>query len=218
MKKAEREQARLLRQRGSSVKSIAHRLKVSKASVSVWVRDIELSPAQKKRLFRNGSTFEVIEARRKTRLKNTQQAREKAVAGAAKMLGHLSRRDLWVAGTALYWGEGGKTLRGQVRVSNADPEVIRLMMKYFRTICAVPELKFRGHVHTFSHLNAGIAEKYWSKVSGIPRTQFYKTYVKPSVASKNKKDSLPNGTFDIYVCDTKLFLTIMGWIRKFHSF
>jgi len=22
------------------------------------------------------------------------------------------------------------------------------------------------------------------------------------------------GTFDIYVCDTKLFLTIMGWIER----
>ena len=34
-------------------------------------------------------------------------------------------------------------------------------------------------------------EKYWSKVSGIPRNQFFKTYVKPSSASLHKRNTLP---------------------------
>ena len=117
-------------------------------------------------------------------------------------------------GTALYWGEGGKTNKGMARISNSDPEVIRFMMRFFHEIFDVPSKKFRGHVHTFSHLNAEKAELYWSKVSGIPRGQFYKTYSKPSIASKGKSDSLPYGTFQIYVCDTTIFLTIKGWIER----
>ena len=78
----------------------------------------------------------------------------------------------------------------------------------------VPEAKFRGHIHTFAHADIEKTEKYWSEISGIPRRQFFKTYVKPSIASLQKRNTLPFGTLDICVCDTKLFLTIMGWIER----
>jgi hypothetical protein len=87
-------------------------------------------------------------------------------------------------------------------------------MRFFREICKVPEDKFHASIHTFAHANIEKTEKYWSKISGISRNQFFKTYIKPSSASLQKRNTLPFGTFDIYVCDTKLFLTIMGWIEK----
>jgi hypothetical protein len=92
------------------------------------------------------------------------------------------------------------------------------MMRFFKEVCKVPDEKFRGHVHTFSHLNAETAEKYWSEISGIPINQFYKTYSKPSIASLHKKDNLPYGTFQIYVCKTEIFLRIMGWIAGLKEF
>ena len=78
----------------------------------------------------------------------------------------------------------------------------------------MPENKFRGHIHTFEHANIEDTEKYWSKMTGIPRTQFYKTYIKPSSASLQKRNALPFGTFDLSVNDTKLLLTILGWMEK----
>ena len=86
-------------------------------------------------------------------------------------------------------------------------------MKFFREICKVPKSKFRGYIHIHPHLDKKIAENFWSRISGIPLNQFYKTYQKPNKSSKNKKDTLPFGTFDIYICDTKLRLKIMGWIE-----
>ncbi len=67
-------------------------------------------------------------------------------------------------------------------------------------------------MHT--HLDTEKAENYRSKISGIPRNQFYKTYSKPNSASKGKKGALPYGTFDIYVCNTKLFLQTIGQIER----
>jgi transposase len=47
MKTQERELARVLRRdEGASIKDIARRLNVSVSSVSVWVRDVELSEGQ----------------------------------------------------------------------------------------------------------------------------------------------------------------------------
>ena len=87
-------------------------------------------------------------------------------------------------------------------------------MCFFRKVCKVREEKFRAHIHTHSHLNINKALKYWSGITNLPLTQFYKTYAKPSIASKNKKDSLPYGTVDIIICDTNLFLKIAGWTNK----
>jgi hypothetical protein len=120
---------------------------------------------------------------------------------------------LKLVGIILYLGEGGKTKR-MVRLANSDPEIIKIMMRFFREICNVPETKFSGYIHTFAHVDINKTEKYWSKITGIPRRRFYKTYIKPSSASQQKRNTLPFGTFDIYVCDTKLFLTIIGWIEK----
>lgn len=214
MKKKEKNRAVALRRKGKSLNEISRTLRVSKASVSLWVRDIALSAQQRSRLNANGYSVDAIEKRRIRRIENTRERHKKVSDAAKQSIESLSRRELLLVGAALYWGEGGKTEKGMARVSNSDPELIRIMMRFFREICDVPEKRFRGHVHTFSHLNAQKAERFWSKVSGIPRHQFYKTYTKPSSASLGKMDRLPYGTFQIYVCDTVLFFTIKGWIER----
>ena len=119
---------------------------------------------------------------------------------------------MWCVGTALYWGEGGKTQQ-LVRISNSDAFVLKIMMRYFIEICNVPMSKFRGHVHAYQHSEVSKIEAYWSNITNIPVSQFFKTYTKPSSASKHKRNTLPNGTIGIYALDTNLFWRIMGWIE-----
>ena len=214
MKREEKDKARQLRKEGFSIRDIAKKLGVSKASVSLWVRDIVLSDEQRKGLTANGFSISAIEKRRVNRIANTQKRHRLVVDGAKEDIVALNKYELLLVGAALYWGEGGKTSTGMATIANSDPSVIKIMIKFFLEVCNVRPGKFRGHVHTFSHLNVEDAEAYWSKVSGIPRSQFYKTYSKPSIASKGKKDSLPYGTFQIYVCDTTIFLTIKGWKER----
>lgn len=214
MKREEKDFATQLRKEGMAMNEIAKKVGVSKSSVSLWVRDVALTEKQRNSLSKNGFSVDVIEKRRVARITNTRNRRRLEMDLAKKDIKAISKQELFLIGVALYWGEGGKTERSMVRIANADPYVISFMMRFFREVCEVPEAKFRGHVHTFSHLHAVKAEKYWSGISGIPHTQFFKTYSKPSIASKNKKDSLPYGTFQIYVCDTKLFYRIKGWIER----
>jgi len=212
MKNIEKRKARDLREKGWSMNDIKDKLHVSKSSVSLWVRDIELSDKQKQELSRRGFKKEAIEKRRKVILERAEKRRRGVVDRAKSEIKSLSKKDLFLIGTMLYWGEGGKT--GQVaRVSNGDSNIIRVMMRFFREICEVPEHKFRGHLHIHPHLDYKKAEKYWSQLSGIPLSQLYKTYRKKNRSSKNKKDSLPFGTFDVYVCNLDLLLKIKGWIE-----
>lgn len=213
MKVKEKLEAITLRKKGWSIKQICRSLGVAKASVSVWVRDIELSPEQLKQLSERGQSMEVVERRRKTRL-NHENARRQIIVDAAQAQIHsISKQDLFLLGIALYWAEGSKTKRGVVELSNTDPQLIRVAMRFFSEICKVPAEKFRGRICLHPHLDRIRAEKYWSVVSRIPREQFFKTSMQQSRASKKKRDTLPYGTFSIYVCDTELFLKIKGWTQ-----
>jgi len=196
---------------------IKDKLRVSKSSISLWVRNIKLTDDQKRALSQKGLTKESIERRRATRLSRENARRQIIVDAAREEIDTLSELELKLIGVALYWAEGGKTNRGSVQLSNGDPRIIRLMMKFFKKICKVPKEKFRAHIHIHPHLNIKKAENYWSSISGIPLNQFYKTYSKPNKASQNKKDSLPFGTFDIYVHSTELFLKIKGWIEGIYK-
>lgn len=213
MKVVEKNKARELRKEGKSINQIVKETGFSKASVSVWVRDIILTEKQKNKISEKGRSFESIEKRRISRLFNEKRKRQIIIDKARKDIFSVSKKDLKLIGIVLYLGGGRKT-GGAVSLANSDPFIIKIMMRFFREMCSVPESKFRGHIHTFAHADIAKTETYWSEITGIPKSQFFKTYIKPSSSSLQKRQTLPFGTFDICVCDTKLFLTIIGWMGK----
>lgn len=212
MKYAERQKAIALRSQGYSIKTISGMLGVANSSVSVWVREIEPSSMQVNDLRSNPFTNVAIERRRASRLNSERTKRELIIDTATADIPRITKHDLWLMGVMLYWAEGGKTQR-MVRFSNADPEMIKIMMHFFRDVCTVPEEKFRGYIHIHPHLDSLVAERYWQGISKIQPDQFFKTYRKQNISSQNKKDTLPYGVMDIYVLDTTLFLKISGWAK-----
>jgi transcriptional regulator with XRE-family HTH domain len=83
MKTRERAMARSLRANdGLSIKEIARRLGVSQASVSLWVRDIQLTPAQANAMMTSAyqrqadARERLIARRRQDRVACQQQGRE----------------------------------------------------------------------------------------------------------------------------------------------
>lgn len=211
MKYKEKEAAIRLRKNGYGLGYISQELHVAKSTVSYWVRDVQLSTIQKNVLKQNSHSRYSIELRRESRMKRHANEREIISEEAYKEADSLKFDHLWCVAVALYWGEGGKTQR-TVRIANSDPDVIKLMMKFFLNTCRVPLDKIRGHIHTFSDADVTETESYWSQVSGIPKNQFFKTYIKNSIATKNKRQTLPWGTIQIYVHDSVLFVKMMAWI------
>jgi len=115
----------------------------------------------------------------------------------------------------LYWAEGDKSdEQERVKFSNSDPVMIIFIMEWFRKICKVPENKFRIclHVHEL-HCRKDMQE-YWSKITGIPFSQFYKTQIKPT-SLKHRKNKLYNGTCAVTIYNKDLFRRIKGWKSGF---
>lgn len=214
MKVAEKKKARILRKKGCSINQIVKEVGCAKSSISLWVQDIVLTKEQRKGLSERGRSVKSIEKRRMSRIANEYKKRRKVIEEAKKDFQHISLKELKLIGIMLYLGEGGKTGNWSMCLANSDPVIIQIMMRFFKEICKVPDSKFRASIHTFAHADVEKTEKYWSQLTKIPRKQFYKTYTKPSIASLQKRKTLPFGTLEVYVHDTRLFLTMMGWIEK----
>ena len=214
MKAKQRKRARELRENGFSLREIVVKTGFAKGSVSNWIRDITLTDKQIAR-------FKSNQDRGRAKAANHPNSPKQVWGNIRKQIMESSEREipeaysdllLKVIGSSLYWAEGYKAAVNMVSFSNSDPKMIALMMKFFRDICRVPNGKFRGVIHIHPHLDRAKAEKFWVAVSGIPISQFHKTQFGVSRASKQKRDTLPLGTFSIIICDTRLQSRIKGWI------
>lgn len=210
MKLEQQRKAKKMRLQGMSITTIAASLGVSKGSVSRWVRDTELSPELLAAIKKRSHSAAAVEARRASRLKRETSIKDGIRSSASSTITISTDQELKLIGIALYWGEGTKKKRGVVEFTNSDPDMIRIMMRFFKVVCSVPDQKFRVHVYLHSHLEPRKAEQYWSTITGIPINQFHKTSVQHNT-NRIQKDTLPYGTCAIVICDTDLKLQIEGW-------
>lgn len=211
----EKLKAQGLRKRGLSYGKIMQQIHVSKDTISRWCRDVILTEQQKRRLLgnklfgqRKGSLV-AADNKRQARILRTQTIFKQA----KEELGNLSKRDRFIAGITLYAGEGDKG-DGKGGFANSDPKLIKFMMNWFKEFCAIPSSRFRGAIWIHEGLNANKAKEYWSELTGIPKSQFFKTYI-----AKNKTDSRKirknihqYGVFAIKFSVSDKQRQIMGWI------
>ena len=197
-----------LRKRGLSYKKILRSIKISKSTLSLWLRDIDLTAKQQKELLREQEQGRYVAAKNKrnARISKTKEIVRKS----SEEVAFLIDKPLFLAGLCLYLGEGTKNWRESVKFANSDEKMIKLMMQWFREFCSVPEKKFRIHLHIHNLHTRTHIEKFWSKTTGIPLKQFYKTYVKQSSLGQ-RKNILYNGTCTVIINNKELFRKITGW-------
>lgn len=204
-----------LRRQGWSYNIIAERIGVNKSTLSGWLKDVPYKP--------NATVLHRIKAgpRKSGELHRAKRIAEVTKANhlASLEIGNLSSRDLLLLGVALYIGEGVKC-NEQTRFVNSDPNVVRTAMCWFRNVCLVPNNHFRVTLHIYPDTSEIKAKDYWSKITGIPKHQFCKTFVDLRASKKINKGKLPFGTAHITVnaCGKKEFgvalhRKISGWIN-----
>lgn len=220
MKVEEKEKARQLRQtEGMSIKDIAKQIGVSTSSVSLWVRDIELTEDQKNKLYEKNILFfnqfygNKIKKEKYLNLRKSYQQHGKDLA--------KKREWLHVAGCMLYWGEGHKA-RNILSICNSDPNLLILFMKFIRTYFEITEEKNISVSITY-HLNNGIPESdivtYWTKLLSIPVSCVRKNSTRIPVSSKQRyRNKIPYGVCRINVHSSKVAQSVLGSIQEYGSF
>ena len=96
----QREARRLRTEEGMSVKKIAKKLQVSSGSVSLWVRNVELTSEQKVKLQSNSNSINRREQAIASQKKFSELRKQYQEVGKNKA---LEANDKFLFGCALYW-------------------------------------------------------------------------------------------------------------------
>jgi DNA-binding transcriptional regulator YdaS (Cro superfamily) len=217
MKTEERRLARELRAQGWSVKEIERHLGVSRSSVSLWVRDVALGPAERARLIARTTLGPIVAAERKA-----SRARIKRAEYQDEGRRLVQQRDAsYAAGCMLYWAEGAKE-RNSAKIVNSDPELLRTFATFLRRHFGVADESMLIRCNLFAdHLERQQEiEAFWLATLGLPPTSLRRSMVNvySKYSLKKRTGRLPYGTCELRVYSTRIVQTIYGSIQEYGGF
>ncbi len=205
-----------LRRSGKSYRQIMAELRVPRATLSDWFSKIDWSRRLRAELAHKAqaeSTVRIIALdaiRGKRLVRAYAQARREAEAEFET----LKYNPLFIAGLMLYWGEGDKRTREQMRLTNTDPKMIRLFVVFLRKVLQIPDKKIRGSVIIYPDLNPESCIVEWSKASRLNMSNFTKCTV---IQGRHKTAKLSHGICTICVSSSYLKAKIFEWLRLLPS-
>lgn len=205
-----KEKAEKLRKQGLSYNEIQKQVKVAKSSLSLWLKDIELSSEHKKRLYTKQVAILALGpySQKKRRQREVEEITNKAL---SEIKLPLPPETFKMMGAALYWAEGSKTQMFQF--TNSDPHMILFFVRWVELIFSIMPKSIKAHLNIYPQQNETTIKNFWSDLTGIPIKNFGKSFIKP--LSKNyKKNNLYYGTVKIEVPkSTDMRIRTFGWIK-----
>lgn len=204
------------RKQGYSYGMISEKLGLAKSTLSDWLREIPYEPNKEVLKRIKLGPIKSARIRHNQKVATIKKIKKKA----KKELGKLTKRDLWLLGIGLYLGDGSKA-QESVQLTNSDPEIIKLAARWFREICGSNTKNLTISIHAYPDNDIKNAINYWSRIAGIPKSQFKKTQIDKRINKTGKgKTKLPHGTVRLTVrardkreLGVNLHRRIMGWIE-----
>lgn len=217
MKYYEKMQARALRQNdGLSIKTIAKKVGVAASSVSLWVRDIQLTEEQEAVLLAknsryynqvNGGSGQSAKARKKRR-EYQEEGRQLAIRNIDK--------HLFPFGCAIFWAEGTKD-KNRLQVSNTDPDLLQIWKEFLSTyfVIDISDISIKIQCHLGNGKTQDEIENYWLETLKLPSSCLRKTHIVYNhVSSKRyKKNKHPYGVCAINIHSTQFSQQVFGAIK-----
>jgi hypothetical protein len=170
-----RQDAQRLRLAGRSLREISEELGIPKNTLSSWLRDIELTPDQHKRLqekklqagFANEhARFVAAEWHHRQK----QDRIEAELLKATDLLDSLEQpmHANHIAAAMLYLGEGSKG-EDVFRFANSNPDIIRYWLYLLRTGFVIDESKFRLRIMIRADQDGDEILEYWKQLTHIEK-------------------------------------------------
>lgn len=119
---------------------------------------------------------------------------------------------LFGLGIGIYWGEGNKVSPHSLRVSNTDPNIIQVFIKFLMQICRVKPDKLSFSIVCFNDSNPETARNYWAKKLQISPKKFGKITEIPKQGKGTYKRKSRFGVCTVHVGNIKLKKWIMEQI------
>ena len=201
-----------LRRQGKSYSQIKQELKVSKGSLSLWLKDYPLSKERIRQLrdfseIRIEKYSQTMKAKRQSRLDRFYKEEK------SKNL-PLTKKELFIAGLFLYWGEGMKDIKYPLGIYNTNPQLIKFALYWYKNILNIPLEKITIRLHLYSDMNITEEIKFWSNQLKMPLSRFGNPQIKKTKkAAIFYKGTFGHGTCGLLVNDVRLKEKIMASLK-----
>jgi hypothetical protein len=96
-----------------------------------------------------------------------------------------------------------------VEVINCDSKIIKIFADFLRIQMKVPNYRLRGQIQIHEGDNKEEIENFWEKETGIPKSQFNKTIIRP----KGNKPNKNKGTFKLRLYDKPLYEKLLDLLK-----
>lgn len=191
----QKQQALDMRKQGMSYSQIKNKIKVSKSSLSLWLRKYPLSRQRISEL--RGRNPARIERFRNTMSIKREKSFDEVFQKVKSEIGKLSQRDILIGGIFLYWGEGTKSSDYETSVSNTDPNALKFFIRWL-SLFGISKTALRVTLHLYQDMDKDKELAYWSKELNLPASCFRKPYVKNSnLADISYKNGFGHGTCNV---------------------
>jgi hypothetical protein len=212
-----RRECRRLRTAGLTYDEIRAETGVSKASLSLWLRDLPVPARCLDRRVRQLASIAgsgPAEQRRCALIR-----RERHVAMAENAVPSLQDRELFVVGLALYWAEGTKdkpwNRNGRVVIINSDPTVLKVFLSWLDLVGVTSDRRsYRLSIHESA--DVADSERWWSETLQIPLDSFRRASLKRHHPLPSRHNVLEGyrGCLTVSVSRSRaLYDAIDGWWR-----
>lgn len=198
---------------GMSYKELSEKFNVSKSTLSGWFKDDLVSKTIKDELLsQNIKKSSIrIQSLNKVRGNLLDLQYQKAEIEAVNFLKTNYRNPLFSFGIGAYWGEGDKVSKNSFRISNSDPEFIKLFIKFLFEICLIDKDKMRLYLMIYNDSDPEEALKFWENKLNTPRSHFAKPYI---IKGRHKTKKLPFGTCILSVANSYLKKQMVTWLKE----
>lgn len=200
-----------LRKQDKSYNKISKELNIPKSTLSDWFSEFNWSKNIKKELTRKANYIAkkrliiINKARRKMWEERREEFRQKA----RKDFPLLKDNPLFIAGLMLYWGEGDSKIKNPFRLSNTDPRMMALYVKFLTKSLNIPKENLRPTIILYPDLSEKKCMNFWATTIGIPESQFYKTQF---IKGKHPTKRLSNGICMITCGNRQIKEKMLVWI------
>jgi len=200
-----------LRETGKSYSEIKKIINVSKSSLSLWLKDVILTNEQVYGL--KMKKVRAVERYKSSMRKIRKEKLEGFYKDQIKKWIPLSKREKFISGLFLYWGEGNKVSTNTINISNTDPSVIRFAVYWIERCLQIPEEEIYIKLHLYSDMNIKYETEFWSKTLGISKGRFTRPYIKESLRKDIDQKGFGHGTCNVSAYKTVIKENILMAIK-----
>lgn len=210
---------RILRKNGFSLNELYEKFNIPKTTLRGWIKDIVLTDIQQEKF-----KTRILEGLQKGRIRVQKLAREKKEQQIEKFktrgikeFKKISKRELFIAGVALYWAEGFKNKHEhRLGFCNSDPAMVKFYIHWLEVCLGIKkeDLVVRLSLNKSYENKFENIQNFWIEYLDISKDQFTKPFYQQSIWKKQFNTDTYKGVLRIHVKNSLNGLFQMrGWIE-----